>query len=295
MSIPKGESQERPTSRYVERGESDGLPPLQAVQSGRAFGREREPGYRGAGLPHDRAKRVRLLVTRPEPECQRTARALRARGHEVLSLPLLQIEAVPDVDFGSGPFAALVFTSANAVRAVAAHDRLSELAGLPVYVVGRHTRAAAEAAGFAELRCAGGDIGELVRLIRAQPPPADQPLLYLAGHDRAGDLAGDLRRDGICIKTVIVYRAAMVGTFPPAIRTALAAGEIDAVLHYSARTAAAYVAAAAAARATESALKIKHFCLSAAVASTLAAAGAHAIEVASAPTEEALFEQIGVA
>jgi uroporphyrinogen-III synthase len=31
------------------------------------------------------------LVTRPQPEAERTAARLRARGHEVLLLPLLRI------------------------------------------------------------------------------------------------------------------------------------------------------------------------------------------------------------
>ena len=37
---------------------------------------------------------MRLLVTRPEPDNERTAAALRAQGHEVVLAPLLRIEAV---------------------------------------------------------------------------------------------------------------------------------------------------------------------------------------------------------
>jgi uroporphyrinogen-III synthase len=238
---------------------------------------------------------MRLLVTRPEPECKRTATALRARGHEVLVLPLLRIEAVADADLGAGPWAALLFTSANAVRAVAAHRRFGELSGLPAYVVGGRTRAAAAAAGFAEVRSADGDVGDLVRLTVAEPPAAGLPLLYLAGRDRSGDLSGGLRAHGLDVETVIIYRTVMEANLAPHVRAALAAGEIDAVLHYSARTAAAFVAAASAAQVEHSSIKIKHFCLSAAVAAPLIAAGTKAIEVALAPDEQALFERIGTA
>ena len=49
---------------------------------------------------------MRLLVTRPEPDNERTAAALRAQGHEVLLAPLLHIEAVADADLGAPPWAA---------------------------------------------------------------------------------------------------------------------------------------------------------------------------------------------
>ena len=47
---------------------------------------------------------MRLLVTRPEPDNERTAAALREKGHDVLLAPMLRIEPVPDVDLGSPPW-----------------------------------------------------------------------------------------------------------------------------------------------------------------------------------------------
>src|SRR5258707_12825786 len=101
-------------------------------------------------------ERVRLLVTRPEPECERTAALLRGRGHEVLLMPLLRIEPIRHAELGAGPWAAVLFTRANAARPVAPHRRFSALAGLPVYTVGRRTQAAAAAAGFTAIMSADG-------------------------------------------------------------------------------------------------------------------------------------------
>jgi len=36
-----------------------------------------------------------LVVTRPQPDGERTAAALRARGHTVLIAPLMRVEPVP--------------------------------------------------------------------------------------------------------------------------------------------------------------------------------------------------------
>jgi uroporphyrinogen-III synthase len=238
---------------------------------------------------------VRLLVTRPAPDCDRTAALLRSLGHEVLVMPLLRIEALADAQLGAGPWAALLFTSANAVRAIATHRRFGELASVPAYAVGARTRAAAAAAGFAPVVSADGDVGDLVRLIVSQPPASRLPLLYVAGDERASDLAGALQLHGLRVETVIAYRSVMVTELAPDVRVALTGGQIDAVLHYSARTAAAFVAAASALGAGESSMRIKHLCLSAQVAAPLAAAGAGIIEIASEPTEHALIARIGPA
>ena len=238
---------------------------------------------------------MRLLVTRPEPECERTAALLRSRGHEVLVLPLLRIEAMGQAHLGAGPWAAVLLTSATAVRAIAAHRRFRELVGLPAYVVGARTRVAAAAAGFAPVISADGDVDDLISLVAAQPPAANLPLLYLAGSDLAGDLAGALQSRGLSVETAVVYRSVMVADLRPDVRAALAAGQIDAVLHYSARSAAAFMAAALAAGIEEFAIRIKHLCLSPQVAAPLVAAGAKAVVIASEPNEHALFERIGPA
>jgi uroporphyrinogen-III synthase len=259
---------------------------------------------------------VRLLVTRPEPDGARTAAVLREHGHEVLQQPLLRIEPVVDAEFGRGPWAAVLFTSANAVRAVASHRRSKDIAGLPAYTVGRRTQAAAVAAGFGPITSADGDVSALAALIasnlpqmNSSPPPRGGrksraapsqfsfaatalPLLYCAGEDRAGDLAGALQSRGLRVETVYVYRAAMVADFTPDVQAALAADTIDAVLHYSTRTAAAFVDAATAAGIRDLSIRTRHLCLSAQVAAPLAAAGARAINVASEPNEQALFALI---
>jgi uroporphyrinogen-III synthase len=249
-----------------------------------------------------RLEPVRILVTRPEPDCERTAALLRGRGHEVLQQALLRIEPVVDAEIGDGPWAAVLFTSANAVRAMAGHRRYGAVAGLPACAVGRRTEAAASAAGFAPVVSADGDVNALVELVLSgglsaarsdlNTSSANLPLLYCAGEDRAGDLAGALQACGVRVETACVYRAAVATGLAPDVRAALADDAIDAVLHYSARTAAAFVTAATAAGIRDLSIQARHLCLSPQVAAPLAAAGATAIDVASEPNEQALFALI---
>jgi uroporphyrinogen-III synthase len=236
---------------------------------------------------------VRLLLTRPESDAQRTAAALRAQGHDVITAPLLRIEPAADAELGAGPWAAILITSANAAHAVAAHARVTHLRALPVFAVGRRSAEAMAAAGFADVMSADGNVSDLARLVAARIRPA-AALLYLAGEDRSGDLAADLRADGFAVETIIIYRAVAATGLPAAATQALAGG-IDGVLHFSRRSAEVFVDAARTAGMVANALKPVHFCLSTQVAEPLAQAGAADIRVAVLANEAALLALIDAA
>lgn len=234
---------------------------------------------------------MRLLVTRPEADAARTAAALRARGHSVVLAPLLRIEPVADAAIGAGPWAAVLVTSANVASAVASHVRGPDLIPLPVFAVGERSAQAMRALGCADVISAGGNAGDLARIVATHVAPPAR-LLYLAGEQRSGDLGGELGAKGFVVETVAIYRAAAADTLPPQAASALAHG-VDGVLHFSRRSAVAYVAGARAAGLLESALRPAHFCLSAQVAVPLQSAGGVVVRIAQAPTEAALFDLIG--
>jgi uroporphyrinogen-III synthase len=231
---------------------------------------------------------VRLLVTRPEPDGARTAALLRARGHDVVFAPLLRIEFL-DFELPDKAWSAAVMTSANAARAVARHPRREMITALEAFTVGRHTAEAARAAGFRMVHSADGDKDDLADLLRARLGEQSAPLLYLAGEERAGDLA----TSGMPVVTVVAYRAVKAERFVPAVATALARGALDGVLHFSRRTAETYLDCAAHERMLERALAPVHFCLSQQVAQPLVAAGAATVRIAPHPDEAAMIELVG--
>ena len=237
---------------------------------------------------------MRLLVTRPEPDAHRTAAALRQRGHHVSIAPLLRIEGVA-ADLGSGPWDALVITSANSCRAVASHPRIAELVHRPVFTVGAYSAEAARAAGFADVTTSDGDVDDLAKLLMAKFKARDRRLLYFAGEDRTADLAAGLAAHGIHMKTVVIYRAVKASEFPKPVRKAIAAGEIDGILHFSSRTAEAYLSSAVGAALLDRALAPFHYCLSAQVARPLLQAGATTVRIAERPNEGSLLELVGTA
>ena len=233
---------------------------------------------------------MRLAVTRPRPDGERTAAALRARGHDVLLAPLLQLEPVA-ADL-SGDWAGVVVTSANALRAT--DGKLGALLSLPLYAVGAHSAEAGRDTGFATVHTAEGDARALTRLVASEAGKLRGPLVHLAAEQRAADLGAELRSHGVTVTTRVVYRMLAL-PLPLELSDALRAGGLDAVLHYSKRSAETFLAGASMTGLNAQALGIRHLCLSEQVAAPLAAAGAENVAVAGMPDESAMISLIGSA
>lgn len=227
---------------------------------------------------------MRLLVTRPLPEALRTKAALEARGHDVMLAPLLHIEPLPAKLPDTHPDA-IVITSATAAAMLKTHPAAARLLSRPVFVVGDRTTAAVRDAGFTDLRSAASDGATLVQLLR-QNFAEGARLLHLAGHDRAVDIAGELKPSGIHVDVVTLYRAVTAKSLPPPVTAALSDGTIDGVLHYSLRTAEAYLVCCRNSGTATGA--VTHYCLSPRIARVLQDRGA-AARTAAQPNEAALF------
>jgi uroporphyrinogen-III synthase len=233
---------------------------------------------------------MRVAVTRPRADGERSAGALRARGHDVLLAPLMRVE--PIIADLAGDWSGIVITSANAPGAIAGSPARDGLLALTVFAVGERSAEAARAAGFTRVEAAGGDVHDLLQFI-AERHRGVAPLLYLAGEDRAADLVGALARHRIAAELRVVYRT-VTAPLPPPLIAALRDGSLDVVLHYSKRSAENFIAGARAARVEREALAVRHLCLSAQVATPLTAAGAIEVAVAAHPDEASLIELLTV-
>ena len=150
---------------------------------------------------------MRLLVTRPEPDAERTAAALRARGHTVIVAPLLHIEVVADAEIGAGPWAAILVTSANAAAAIARHERFAELRALPVFAVGERSAQAMRAAGFADVTSADGDVSRSRAAGRRAHETVARRFSILPARTAPAISPAALSAHGFAVRTVVVYRA----------------------------------------------------------------------------------------
>jgi uroporphyrinogen-III synthase len=245
------------------------------------------------------------MVTRPIDEAVATAARLEAAGHEAVIEPLLRITPT-GAPLPGGRFEGVIVTSANAVAALGRsagpsssvlEPNILDLAilglailDLPMLAVGRRTAAAARGAGFHDVTFAGRDVEALVATVGAGWA-SPRRILYLAGTDRSADLRARLSPLGHEVVVAEVYSADKAQRFSAAGIAALASRSIGAVLHFSARTAEAFVTCSRGIVLLEGE-GIVHLCLSGRVADILRSAGAARVLVPERPEEDALIALI---
>ncbi|MFQ6018608.1 MAG: uroporphyrinogen-III synthase, partial [Kiloniellaceae bacterium] len=219
------------------------------------------------------------------------AAALKARGHEALSAPMLTITPAPGL---KGPLnlagvQALLFTSANGLRAFAG---LSPERGLPAFTVGDASAAAARAAGFVRVEGAGGDVADLIRLVAARLDPGGGALYHAAGRKLAGDLKGALEARGFTLRRAVLYHAEPARRLSGALSAALAEGRLDAATFFSPRTAGTFVRLIGEAGLGRACARLAAVALSEAVAEQLRGLDWGEVQVAERPDQEALLERL---
>lgn len=229
---------------------------------------------------------MRVLVTRPQPDGGDTAEKLAVRGHEAVLAPLLEIHPEPGATVDPDDAQAVLVTSANGARALAA---AIESRDIPVFAVGASTAASAREAGFLRIESADGDVVALADLVCARLDPKHGRLLHVAGSATAGDLSSRLSAEGFDITRTVLYRAEKAKNLPESTVLALKQGQIDAITLFSPRTAAGFVELAIAAGLEDACRSIHAICLSRAVAENLAPLAFLSVRVAQNPDQEHLF------
>jgi uroporphyrinogen-III synthase len=230
---------------------------------------------------------ARVLVTRAADQAEETARRLRERGHVPVIAPLRRVERQIDALDGVAP-GTIVVTSANALRDVAVP---AQWLAAEVIAVGEATALAARQAGFLRVSAAGGDARAAASLLLAGGV-SSEPVMFLAGTPRKPDFEAMLERAGQPVRVVEIYRMVEHAALPAAVLDELAEASLDAVLHFSAESAATFVKALALAGLPLAPSARRHVALSADAARPLVEAGLppSALAVAPQPTQDALLD-----
>jgi uroporphyrinogen-III synthase len=230
----------------------------------------------------------RVLVTRARDEAERTAEKLRRLGHEPILAPVTEIVAT-GAAIPPETFDAVLATSARALRH--AGEDVAALADVPVFVVGARTAEAARARAL-HVEASAADVAGLIALLR-EHFASPRRFLYLAGRDRKDALEEFLRERGHETRVVETYRAQEAAALPEDALAAMARGEIDVVLHYSARSAALFLALTKGRVEPRRIAELAHLAISEEVARVLRAAGCATARAAAAPRDESLLSMLG--
>jgi uroporphyrinogen-III synthase len=231
---------------------------------------------------------MRVLVTRGSSAAASTAEQLASMGHEAIVSPVLEIVML-DASWPDGVIDAVMATSARAfqfLKLVPERPPPEARRLLPLFLVGERTAAAARRSGFQGPALLALDAKDLVRQIRERPAQPKRTL-YLAGRNRKSDLEDDLAEAGLAVETLETYEARAAEGLSQEVIDAQGSRKIDAVLHYSRRSAAIFIDLAASAGLDLSSLL--HIAISDDAAAPLRAAGLPHIAIAAEPKERAML------
>lgn len=231
---------------------------------------------------------MRVLLTRAAEDAARTRAVLEARGHRVLSAPLIAIEPL-QAAWPGGAVDAIVAASSHAFRALPEGWGPSREARrlLPLWLVGRRTCEAARASGYDGAIVSAANA---VMLVLQMKKRSIGRIVYLAGRDRKPDIETALAVTNHQVDLCETYVARAVHDLPPDLHDAPGHAEIDIVLHYSRRSAEMF--ADLATRLPTSWIgAARHICLSEDVAEPLRPRG-WTVAVATAPNETSLLDLV---
>jgi uroporphyrinogen-III synthase len=229
---------------------------------------------------------MRLLVTRPKDDAEETAARLRARGHTTLIAPLIEIRFVDGPEILLEGVQAILATSSNGVQALA---RRTSRRDVPLFAVGAQTSRVARDAGFFTMKSADGDARALAVAVMGWAKPNAGTLLHAAGAETKGDLAESLGAAGFKVRTEVLYDAVGANELPIDVLIALTAGNLDAVLLFSPRSAGIFSDCVVKAGAADKCTALEALCISAAAADKLSALPFRAVHVAKRPDQKALL------
>ncbi len=187
------------------------------------------------------AEPVRALVTRPAEDAGPLCRRLRALGIAPVAEPLLAIEPDGGRSLDLAGAQAVLVTSRNGARALAAATPARDVA---VLAVGDATADTARAAGFTNVLSAGGASGDLERLVGARLDPDGGRLVHAAGETAAGDLAAALSAKGFTVDREVLYKAVPATALTATTAALISEARLAMALFFSPRTAAIFAALA---------------------------------------------------
>ena len=234
---------------------------------------------------------MHFLLTRPQQDNRRLRQALVALGHRVDCAPVITITYYDRKPIDITPFQAMLFTSANGVRAFALN---SSVRNIPCFAVGPATAREAADCGFQTIFTAGGNVDRLAGLVQESLDPATGPLLHISGRDIAGDLAALLGQAGFSLSREQLYQAEKTPRLPREILDLMAAGSISHIPLYSPRSAGIFGGLVRDAGQENCLKQITAVCLSPAVANMVKSLPWREILTAKYPNQTSLFQITGI-
>ena len=175
-----------------------------------------------------------VLITRPIEDAKIIADLVTQKGYAAFTEPFLKVvfeeTSLPDLKI----YEALIFTSANGVRAFC--DKAQER-NLPIFTIGKNTAEAARQAGFKIITNADGDVDALTKILPENM--SEKPYLHIRGKHISRSLSP--QNQDLSIDEKILYHTEKIEEISDECLEMICRGKFSHILFFSERTAESFV------------------------------------------------------
>ncbi len=234
---------------------------------------------------------MRLLIAQTAEDAEITAAALRARGHQVLAVPLLVAERAPPPTVNLAGAQAFLVTACEGARALAG---LIGVRTFPVFADGAATAAELRRLGFSHVETAKDDGADLARLVERSLTPANGALIYACNAGAPANLPILLGNMGFAVRLLPLFTLRCVDKIPAELEAALRGGSVDAALFLSTDEARAFVTFVQQAKIGPLVSSLAAVAATALIAAPLRALKLGGISVSETPDLDAVFATLDV-
>lgn len=229
-----------------------------------------------------------VVVTRPFPDCTRTAQQAEYVGFETFEEPLGVVHYKSMNRLKLPKDVGLILTSHRAVSCL----KTISFSSYPIfYVVGERTAQCLRQNGFDNIEIVQANVENLIEWMNKRSGQIKHPVLYVRGRDITAPLKSKLKSSGFDITEKIVYSVDEVESFSDEFQTLLQSQREIVVLLTSTRTAKCFQRLLKEYKGRLHA-PLRYLCFSPKIAKTFKNTTKSKVEYCDDPTEDALIQKL---
>mgnify|MGYP006278624367 CR=1 FL=1 len=229
-----------------------------------------------------------VVVTRPFPDCTRTAHQAEEVGFETFEEPLGVVSYFPLSDNPLPDACGVVLTSHRAVHSLSS---LSFRKTPVFYVVGERTALTLRQNGFEDIAVTCATVENLLQWMGKHAATIRTPMVYLRGRDISAPVLQVLQQKGFETEEHIVYAVDQTESFSEEFKNILKADRTLIIIIMSARTADSFVKLTGRFK-RDSKADLRFLCYSPKIAQIIEKEGYNAVEYCDDPTEDSLIQKL---
>ncbi len=177
--------------------------------------------------------KIPILIIRPQIDAEKTARNWQKSGINAIAAPLSKFTMLDSKLDKENDYQAIIFTSKNAIYALAQKKIIKNFTHLPCFCVGEICAQFAQKEGFENIIIAKGNVKNLIEKLKIYQWQKRSKILYPRARNISLELKSAVRPFGLKIEDYIIYDMQPIDIYHEKIRQYILGGQEIAFALYS--------------------------------------------------------------